>query len=102
MTLVTLIITTLGNGVGLLLEMVALLLVVRAICGWRSVPILAEFDAAGRPLVDRTLNCVTGLWRRLVPTRPLTPNRSLLAAWLSVTALRWCVALFMTVAVQVK
>ena len=94
MSLVTFIMISSGQAAGLLLELLALLILIRAICSWRPVPLLAEFNAAGRPLVDRTLRGVTRLWGRLIPNRPLSPNRLLFVAWLAVAVLRWCTAIF--------
>ena len=88
MILFTLAIQAFGHAVGLMLEMVALLIVIRVICRWRPVPVLALFDQAGRPLVDKALRCVDRIWRRIVPNRPLSPIRLLVVAWLVVSALR--------------
>ena len=100
MILLTLIIFISCHTAGLLLDMLALLIVIRAICGWRSVPVLVEFNTAGRPLVDRTVRQVTTVWRRLIPHRPLTAKRALLATWLAVTGLRLCLALLVNVMIQ--
>ncbi len=100
MGLITFLMITFGQAIGLLLEVLALLIVIRAICGRRSIPVLAEFNDAGRPLVDRALGHVGRFWQRIVPSRPLSPNRLLLVAWLSVTAFRWLAAVLIRVAAQ--
>ena len=97
MSLVVLVLIALGNGVALLLDIAAVLIVVRALRSWRPVPLLVEFDNAGRPLVDRTLRTVTRLWGRIVPQRPLTGGRQLVAAWLAVSAVRLGVGGFLAV-----
>ncbi len=71
-----------------LADFVVVLIIVRAICRWRAVPVLAEFDHAGEPLVDRILRRVSTLWNRLLPNRPLDGWRLLVAACIAVSALR--------------
>ncbi len=71
-----------------LADFVVVLIIVRAIYRWRAVPVLAEFDHAGKPLVDRTLRRVSKLWNRLLPNRPLDGWRLLVAACIAVSALR--------------
>lgn len=100
MILLTLIVMTCCHAVGLLLDMLSLLIVIRAVCGWRSVPVLVEFNTAGRPLVDRTVRSVSTLWRRMSPHRPLTAKRALLATWLAITGLRCCLALLANLMIQ--
>lgn len=84
---------TFCQAVGWLLDMVAVLFVVRVLCCRLSYPILVELNDAGRPLVDRALDRVSRIWQRVVPGRPLSPVRLLLVAWLVIFAFRWCVAI---------
>ena len=100
MILLTLIVMTCCHAVGLLLDMLSLLIVIRAICGWRPLPVLVEFDTAGRPLVDRTVRSVSTLWRRMSPHRPLDAKRALLVTWLAVAGIRCCLALLVNVMIQ--
>ena len=95
MIILTFAIHSLGHALGLMLDMVALLIVIRAICRWRTVAILAVFDQAGRPLVDQTLRCVDRIWQRIVANRPLSPIRLLIVAWFVVSMLRMAAALFL-------
>ena len=100
MSLLGFIVHTLGYGAALLLDMLALLMVIRVLCDWHSIPILASFNEAGRPLVDRAVTCLTQVWRRLVPHRMLSPHRGLILALLVVTALRFCLGVVVSVAVR--
>ncbi len=75
-------------GLVVLADFVVVLIVVRAICRWRAVPVLAEFDHAGKPLVDRTLRLVSELWNRLLPNRPIDGWRLLVGACIAVSVLR--------------
>ncbi len=86
---------TLVYATGLLLDFVALLLVIHAVCRKRVVPVLSEFNEAGRPLIDRTLKRMEDCWHRLVPGRPLSPNRLLILTWLVITLLRGCLAMLL-------
>ena len=95
MIILTFAIHSLGHALGLMLDMVALLIVIRAICRWRTVAILTVFDQAGRPLMDQTLRCVDRIWQRIVANRPLSPIRLLIVAWLVVSMLRMAAALFL-------
>ena len=89
--LMSYLIVVLGHVVGLLLDMVALLILIRASGVLCAVPVLAEVNAAGRPLVDRTVTRISNVWRRLIPNRPLVGRRALLVAWLAVILARWLV-----------
>lgn len=93
MTITMIIMATLAHCVGVLLDMLGLLILIRTVCTWRSVGILNEFNEAGRPLVDRTLESIARFWRRLIPDRPLSPIRSLLVTWFAVALARWFLAL---------
>ena len=75
-------------GSVVLADFLVVLIIVRAICRCRAVPLLAEFDLAGTPLVDRTLRWVSKLWNRLLPNRPIDGWRLLVAACIAVSALR--------------
>ena len=75
-------------GLVVLADFVVVLIIVRAICRWRTVPVLAEFDLAGKPLVDRILRRVARLWNRLLPNRPIDGWRLLVTACIAVSALR--------------
>ena len=70
-----------GYAAALLLDMIAMLLIGRAVCAWRPITILSEFDRAGKPLVDRTLRWTVRLWTRLCPRRSLNTNGQLLVTW---------------------
>lgn len=100
MSLLGFIVHTLGSGAALLLDMLALLMVIRVLCDWHSIPILTDFNEAGRPLVDRAVTCLAGVWRWLVPHRMLSPHRGLVVALLFVTALRFCLGVVVSVAVR--
>ena len=78
-------------GVVVLADFLPVLIVVRAICRWRAVPGLAEFDHAGEPVVDRTLRRVATLWNRLLPNRPIVGWRLLVTACVAVSAVRFVV-----------
>ena len=75
-------------GLVVLADFVVVLIIVRAICRSRTVPVLAEFDHAGKPLVDRTLRRVSKVWNWLVPNRPIDGWRLLVAACIAVSVLR--------------
>ena len=88
MGFVALLVGAIALGVAVLADFLVVLIIVRAVCRWRAVPLLAEFDLAGRPLVDRTLRRVSRLWNRLVPNRPIDGWRLLVAACVVVSILR--------------
>lgn len=70
-----------GYAMALMLDLIAMLLAVRALCIWRPITLLCEFDRAGKPLVDRTLRLSVRLWERLLPGRALNDYSQLLLAW---------------------
>lgn len=84
-----------GYAVALMLDMIAILLVVRATCAWRPITILSEFDLAGKPLVDRTLRWTVQLWTRLCPRRALSANGQLLVAWGVISVVRFIITMFL-------
>ena len=84
-----------GYAAALLLDMIAMLLVVRIICAWRPITILSEFDRAGKPLVDRTLRWTVRLWTRLCPHRALNANGQLLVAWGVICVVRLIFTIFL-------
>ncbi len=70
-----------------LADFVVVLIIVRAICRWRAMPVLAEFNHAGKPLVDRTLRWIDYVWIRFLPNRPIDGWRLLVTACITVSAL---------------
>ncbi|MCH7592221.1 MAG: hypothetical protein IH989_05535 [Planctomycetes bacterium] len=98
MGIVGLLVGAIALGVAVLADFVVVLIIVRAVCRWRAVPLLAEFDLAGRPLVDRTLRRVSRLWSRLVPNRPIDGWRLLAAACVAVSIVRVVVLTLLRIA----
>ena len=84
-----------GYAAALMLDLIAMLLAVRALCIWRPITLLCEFDRAGKPLVDRTLHLSVRLWERLCPARTLNDNGQLLVAWGVICVIRLGVTLFL-------
>lgn len=88
MGFVGLLVGAIALGVAVLADFLIVLIIVRAVCRLRAVPLLAEFDLAGRPLVDRTLRRVSQLWNRLIPNRPIDGWRLLVSAGVAVSIVR--------------
>ena len=86
-----------GYAVALMLDMIAILLVVRAMCAWRPISILSEFDRAGKPLVDRTLRWTVRLWTRWCPRRALNANGQLLVAWVVICVVQLIITVLLSV-----
>lgn len=85
------ILVVLAQCAALLLDFVVVLIGVRAICSLRPVPWFVEFDAAGKPLVDRATRSAGACWERAFPDRPLFGRRLLLMTLLCALLLRWMV-----------
>lgn len=93
MSLVVLLFVAILQALLLIIDMIALLLLIRAVCSYKRMVVLAEFDRAGKPLVDRTLRYTKTLWCRFVPNWRVTTNGQLLVAWLMLLVARLCVSL---------
>ena len=89
MNVVTASLTVLCQALTVLLDFVVVLIVVRGICSRWTTPWLREFDEAGRPLIDRTLNQVRMVWNLMMPRRPMHGFRLLIMAVLVISILRF-------------
>jgi len=98
MTFVTWILNGLINAGCLLMDLLALLIAIRALSGRFAVPILAELNSAGQPLVDRILSYAGVIWRGVIPQKAPSPSGLLLLALLMVVALRLSAGALITLA----
>lgn len=99
MSLVVLLFVAAVHVLLLMIDMIALLLFIRALRTHKRIAVLAEFDQAGKPLVDRTLRYTKILWCRFLPHRRVSQNGHLLVAWVVLLAIRLCVTLLIQVVV---
>jgi hypothetical protein len=82
----------------LLLDFAVVLILVRVVCSWRPAPWLAEFNVAGKPLVDRATRSAGICWERAFPSKPLFGHRLLLVTLLCALLLRWAIQAVLVVA----
>lgn len=78
------VLSIIGHGILLLIDIAALFVVIRLIGCQRSIGLFAAFDAAGHPLVNIVTRKVAALWGKFNPTSVLTEPQKL---WLTLAAL---------------
>lgn len=77
-----------GRAAAHLLELLSVLIVLRGARRLSSNRLINEFDEAGKPLINRTLQATEGVWNALLPGRPIFGIRHLIVAWLLVGVCR--------------
>lgn len=66
-----------ARGVLLLVDVATLFVLIRLVCYWRPIRLLAGFDAAGKPLVDSFNQIAATCWERLGRSRVLSEPQNL-------------------------